>query len=193
MYFYSLGYNIFLVDFRAHGGSDGNTCTIGYDEAEEVKLAYDYVGRNEKNIVLWGISLGAATITHAISKYELKPAKVILEMPFGSLLEAVKGRVKTMGLPAQPVSSLLAFWGGAEQGFWAFNHNPCEYAASIKCPALVQWGRNDARVSKEEETCIYNAIATKRKKLVVYEHSGHQSLFANETSKWEQEIKQFLN
>ena len=192
MYFYSLGYNIFLVDFRAHGGSQGNTSTIGYEEAEEVKLAYDYVGQNEKNIILWGISLGAATITHAISKYELKPSKVILEMPFGSLLDAVKGRVKTMGLPAQPISSLLTFWGGTEQGFWAFSHNPCDYAASIKCPTLIQWGRNDARVTKEEQTCIYNAIASKNKKLVEYENSGHQSLFANETPKWEQEISGFL-
>src|SRR4030095_6638639 len=32
------GFNVFLIDFRAHGGSDGNTCTIGYREAEEVKL-----------------------------------------------------------------------------------------------------------------------------------------------------------
>jgi uncharacterized protein len=193
MSFYLMGYNVFLVDFRAHGGSEGNTCTIGYEEAEEVKLAYDYIGRKEKNIILWGISLGAATITRAISEYNLKPGKVILEMPFGSLLEAVKGRVRTMGLPAQPVSTLLAFWGGAERGFWAFNHNPCEYAAKINCPVLMQWGKNDARVTEAEEKCIYNAIPSKQKKLVVYEHSAHQSLFANETSKWEKEIKQFLN
>jgi len=192
MAFYRLGYNIFLVDFRAHGGSEGNICTIGYEEAEEVKLAYDYVGKKEKNIILWGISLGAATITRAIYEYDLKPGKVILEMPFGSLLEAVKGRVRTMGLPAQPVSSLLAFWGGVEQGFWAFGHNPCEYAARIKCPVLIQWGREDKRVTESEEKCILNAIPSKEKKLVVYEHCGHQSLFANETDKWEKEIKQFL-
>ena len=51
------GYNVFLIDLRAHGGSDGNTCTIGYREAEDVKLAYDFVrSQGEKNIVLWGIS-----------------------------------------------------------------------------------------------------------------------------------------
>jgi uncharacterized protein len=192
MSFYSLGYNVFLVDFRAHGGSQGNTCTIGYEEAEEVKLAYDHISQNEKNIVLWGISLGAATITRAISEYDLKPSKVILEMPFGSLLDAVEGRVRTMGLPAQPISSLLTFWGGIEQGFWAFNHNPCDYAAEIKCPVLVQWGRNDARVTEAEANCILQAVPGKQKKLVVYENSGHQSLFANETDKWEREVTSFL-
>ena len=192
MSFYSLGYNVFLVDFRAHGGSQGNTCTIGYDEAEEVKLAYDHISQNEKNIVLWGISLGAATITHAISQYDLKPSKVILEMPFASLMDAVKGRVRTMGLPAQPISSLLAFWGGIEQGFWAFSHNPCDYATEINCPVLVQWGRNDARVTEAEANCVFKAVPGRQKKLVIYENSGHQSLFANETEKWEKEITNFL-
>ena len=42
-YFYSLGFNTLLLDFRAHGSSDGNICTIGYDEAEDVKLAYDFL------------------------------------------------------------------------------------------------------------------------------------------------------
>ena len=193
MYFYSLGYNTLLVDFRAHGGSQGNTCTIGYEEAEEVKLAYDHVAKTEKNIILWGISLGAATITKAISEYNIKPSKVILEMPFGSLLEAVKGRVRTMGLPAQPISSLLAFWGGVEQGFWAFGHNPCDYAKNIHCDVLLQWGRNDARVTEAEENCIFQSIPSARKKLAVYEHSGHQSLCKNETAKWQEEVKQFLN
>ena len=193
MSFYSMGYNIFLVDFRAHGGSQGNTCTIGYEEAEEVKLAYNYIAQKEKNIILWGISMGAATITRAMAQYDdLKPNKVILEMSFGNLLGAVKGRVRLMGLPAQPLSSLLAFWGGVEQGFWAFNYQPCEYAKSIKCPVLVQWGKNDARVTEEEEKCIYEAIPGKQKKLVIYEHSGHQSLFANETEKWEKEVRAFL-
>jgi hypothetical protein len=41
--FNKMGYNTLLLDFRAHGNSEGNTCTIGYDEAEDVKLAYDYI------------------------------------------------------------------------------------------------------------------------------------------------------
>src|SRR5690349_19618633 len=40
-YFYKLGYSTLTIDFRAHGESDGTTCTVGYKEAEEVKLAFD--------------------------------------------------------------------------------------------------------------------------------------------------------
>src|SRR5580704_8560305 len=84
--FNEMGYSTFLVDFRAHGQSEGNTCTIGFREAEDVKLAYDYLKDNgEKNIILYGISLGAATITKAVAEYHITPQKIILEMPFGSL------------------------------------------------------------------------------------------------------------
>jgi len=40
--FLNMGYNVLLLDFRAHGSSSGNTCTIGHLETEDVKLAYDF-------------------------------------------------------------------------------------------------------------------------------------------------------
>ena len=191
--FRKLGYNTLLLDFRAHGNSGGNTCTIGYDEAEDVKLAYDFIkAKGEKNIVLWGISMGASTITKAIKDYQLQPAKVILEMPFGTIEDAVVGRVKMMGLPAQPISTLLTFWGGTEHGFWAFGMKPQEFVSAIKCPVLLQWGKNDPRVSKAEEDILFTNITSSNKKFVVYDNSGHESLCKKETEKWISEVAAFL-
>lgn len=191
--FHKLGYNTFQIDFRAHGNSGGNTCTIGYDESEDVKLAYDFIkARGEKNIVLWGISMGASTITKAIKDYQLNPGKIILEMPFGTIQDAAAGRLKMMGLPPQPLATLITFWGGIEHGFWAFSMKPQEFAASIKCPVLLQWGRNDPRVSKSEEDILFNNISNKNKKFVIYETAGHESLCKKETAKWETETAAFL-
>jgi alpha-beta hydrolase superfamily lysophospholipase len=191
--FNKMGYNTLLVDFRAHGNSGGNTCTIGYNESEDVKLAYDYIkAKGEKNIVLWGISMGASTITKAVKDYQLEPQKVILEMPFGTIKDAVKGRLKIMGLPAEPIGTLLTFWGGTEHGFWAFGMKPQEYAASIKCPVLLQWGRNDPRVSKSEADILFKNISNTNKKFVIYETAGHESLCKKETAKWEATIAAFL-
>ena len=83
------------MDFRAHGNSGGNTCTIGYRETEDVKLAYNFIeDKGEKNIVLWGISMGAATVARAIDEDHLQPSKVILEMPFATMENAVEGQLK---------------------------------------------------------------------------------------------------
>lgn len=192
--FYLLGYNVLMVDFRAHGNSDGNICTIGFNESKDVKAAYDYVvAKNEKNIVLWGISMGAASIMKTMNDDStIKPSKVILEMPFGSLKDAVKGRVKMMGLPQQPISSLLTFWGGTEQGFWAFGFKPWDYATKITCPVLLQWGINDARVTEKETNHIMNNLASTNKTLVKYENSKHESLCKNEHDKWVMSVSGFL-
>jgi uncharacterized protein len=191
--FRAMGYNTFQVDFRAHGNSEGNTCTIGYREAEDVKLAYDHlVNTGEKNIIMWGISMGAASISKAIHDHDLRPATVILEMPFASMTDAVEGRIKLMGLPPQPISTLLTFWGGIQNGFWAYSHKPSEYVKAIQCPVLLQWGQKDPRVSKAETMAIYDHINT-RKKLAVYPNSGHESLFKSDSLKWKHEISQFLN
>jgi alpha-beta hydrolase superfamily lysophospholipase len=189
-----MGYNVLAIDFRAHGTSDGNVCTIGYDEVADVKAAYDFVAKQgEEDIVLWGISMGGAAITRAIHEYpDIKPAKVILEMPFGELMDAVKARLRLMNLPEQPFASLLTFWGGTEQGFWAFGHNPEDYATSVKYPTLLQWGRNDSRVSELETNEIYENLATKDKRLVVFENSGHESLLKKEPAKWITNVAAFL-
>jgi hypothetical protein len=58
--------------------------------------------------------MGAAAVSKAINDYPLQPSKIILEMPFGSLLEAAEGRIKIMKLPPEPLATLITFWGGTE-------------------------------------------------------------------------------
>lgn len=190
--FNEMGYSTLLIDFRAHGKSEGNTCTIGYREAEDVQLAYDYLkNHGEKNILLYGISMGAATVTRAIAEYHLLPSKVILEMPFASLPGSVEGKMRMAGLPAEPLAGLLTFWGGAINGFWAFNMKPEEYVKQIQCPVLVQWGKKDKGVAESEIRKLFNNITTS-KQFVVYENSGHENLCENEPDKWEDTIEAFL-
>ena len=192
--FRKLGYNTFQIDFRAHGNSSGNTCTIGYDESEDVKLAYDFIkSKGEKNIVLWGISMGAAAVTKAMDEYPaMQPNKIIIEMPFGTIEDAVEGRIKMMHLPAQPLATLITFWGGVEHGFWAFGMKPQEYAKKISCPTLLQWGANDPRVSRAEEDILFANLATTNKKFVVYDNCVHESLCKKENEKWMGEVSTFL-
>jgi uncharacterized protein len=191
--FHEMGYHIIVTDFRAHGNSEGSTTSIGMYEARDVKAVYDYVlATKEKNIVLYGISMGAATITKAVSEYGLKPSKVILEMPFATLQDAVAGRMRTMQLPAEPLSTLLTFWGGVELGAWAFNYQPQKDAAAINCPVLLQWGVNDPRVTESETHQIFKNLASHQKELIKYVQSGHQSLCKNEKSKWYMTVGRFL-
>jgi len=191
---YEMGYHVMLTDFRAHGNSEGNTTSIGIYESRDVKAVYDYiVAKGEQHIIIWGISMGAATVLKAIDEFGIKPDKLILEMPFGSLHSAVQGRMKTMGLPAEPLSTLLTFWCGLEIGSWAFSHRPDGYAKKVNCPVLLQWGAGDKRVTEDETNTLFSNISSHDKIMIKYLQSGHESLFKKETGKWVSVISYFLN
>jgi uncharacterized protein len=118
--FLKLRYNVFLVDFIGSGGSEGNQTTVGFKEAEDVNAAYNYIShKGEKNLILFGSSMGAAAIMKAINQFGIIPSAVILECPFGSMYQTTEARFKNMGVPAFPMAGLLVFWGGVENGFWA--------------------------------------------------------------------------
>ncbi len=190
--FLQLGYDVFMVDFRSHGGSEGEQSTIGLKEDEDVRIAYEYIkDKTKQEPILYGVSLGAATITRAITEYNLHPQKVILEMPFGSLQSAVKGFMRIKGLP-QAFAPFLTFWGGTLNGEWAFNHQPTEFAKNITCPVLLQWGANDPRVTKAEQEEIFTNLNTTKKQFLVYETAAHESLCKKEPEKWVKHVSEFL-
>ena len=193
-YFRSLGFNTLAVDFRAHGNSQGNVCTIGYREVGDVKAAYDSVrGRGETRLVLWGVSMGAATLLKALHDFpEIQPDRLILECPFGSMQDAVDGRLRSMNLPTAPFTQLLMLWGSAERAMWGFGYRPTDYARSVRCPTLLHWGTRDNRVLRAETDAVFANLAAPIKKLVVFERSGHQSFCQNEPKRWRAEVARFL-
>ncbi len=190
--FMKQGYNTLLVDFMGSGGSEGNQTTIGFKEAEEVKTAFDYVSENgEKNIYLFGISLGAAAILKAINDYQIKPAGIIIECPFGSMYQTTCARFHILKIPTFPMAGLLVFWGGIENGFWAFGYNPTEYAKSVKCPTLLLYGEQDNKVSRQEIDAIYRNLNC-RKVLKTYPLAGHADYFINYRKQWVGDVQQFM-
>jgi len=189
-----MGYNVMLVDFRGHGNSKGNTTTIGWNESEDVKLAYDWLAqKGESKIYLWGYSMGAVAVLKAASESNLSIAGVILEMPFGSLHQHMKSRAPTFGFPKQPFGVLVTFWTGVRKGFNGFKFNLNNYAEKLNCPVLYQWADKDIYVTMTEANNLFNHIGSKEKKMVVYENAIHGSLVQQNITKWRIEIEGFLD
>ncbi len=190
--FLDAGYNVLLPDFMGAGGSEGNECTIGYKEAENVKTCVRYLAQtNKEPVFLLGSSMGAAAIMRACSLEALPVKGLILECPFGSMRQTVKNRFEMVGVPAVPLADLLVFWGGVQNGFNAFKHNPEEYAQHIKVPVLLLYGKQDDRVRPFEIDHIYSALAGP-KKLVKYPLAGHESYLDKYRKAWTQEVLGFL-
>ena len=187
------GYDLLLVDLRGHGGSEGNTTTIGFRESEEVQLAYDFISKkNRGKIYLYGVSLGAVVVAKGVADHALQPAGIILDMPFSSLQSYLENKARTLGFPSQPFAFLTTFWIGVGHGFNGYGHKTSSYLKKIECPVLMQWGSRDPFILKGETDRIYNAIASTQKKLVIYEHAGHESFLNNDPVKWRLNVEEFL-
>ncbi|MFT4062089.1 MAG: alpha/beta fold hydrolase [Edaphocola sp.] len=190
--FRNLGYNVLLVDFMGSGGSEGNVTTIGYKEAEQVRTAFEYLKNNVAGkIYLFGTSMGAAAVMKAISDYHLQPRAIMVECPFGTMYGTVAARFRQMGAPAFPLAGLLVFWGGAENGFWAFGHNPENYASHIDCPVLLMYGGKDPNVSKEETEAIFDNLKGP-KTLKIYPEAGHENYLLKYRQDWSNDVTKFL-
>lgn len=190
------GYHVLLVDFRAHGNSGGRTTALGWRETEEVKLAYDFIaGKGEKNIFMAGFSLGAVAILKAIPEYGLQPAGIILDMPFASLQDHLRGRARSIGFggfPEKPFAFFTSFWMGVRLGYSGWGFRLQKFARQVRCPVLLQWGDRDRLTKRKETETIFQAIPGPDKKWVTYPGADHQLLLEYDPVLWRAEVGAFL-
>jgi uncharacterized protein len=188
-----LGYNVLLVDFAGSGGSEGNSTSIGYHEAEQVKDVFEFAKQNYPGeILLFGTSMGSAAILKAIDDYHFNVKGVILECPFGSLYKTVGARFSMMGVPPFPMAGMLCFWGGVINGYWAFSHNPSAYAKGVSSPVLLLYGQQDERVTQEETDLIFENLAGK-KTVKSYPDAGHDVFIESNRELWVRDVVEFLS
>lgn len=190
--FNDLGYSTLLVDFAGSGGSESNETTIGFNESLQVKTCYDYMQlQGEQNIILFGTSMGAVAMMKSVSDYNLLPTKLILECPFGTMLETVKKRCENMKIPSFPFAHLLVFWGGVINNFNGYSHNPTEYAKKITISTLLLYGEKDKNVTKLEINTIFNNLQG-QKFLKTYQNAGHENYLIKYKTTWKSNIHDFL-
>jgi alpha-beta hydrolase superfamily lysophospholipase len=193
MFFMDMGYNVLLVDFMGAGNSEGNNITVGYKEAENVQACYEYIKETgEDNIYLFGTSMGAVAILKAINDDAAHPKAIIIECPYGTMMETVEARFKMVHFPTFPMAGLFVFWGGILNGFWGFSLNPQEFAKAVKCPTLLLYGAKDDRVSMKETKTIFRNLCGP-KVLKIYPDASHENYLKKYPGEWAKDVARFLD
>ena len=187
------GYNVLLIDFRAHGNSAGKKSSFGYKETDEARKAFEFAqSKGNSHITLYGTSLGSVVLMKVIAEKKINPSAIIVDMPFGSLQDHLKARARVLGFPSQPFAFLVTLWIGIENGYNGFNHQTYDYAEKINCPVLLQWGDRDMYVTGEEIKEIYNSLPATKKKLVIYHGANHESFLQYDPIGWQKNVFGFL-
>ena len=191
--FYRMGYSVLLVDFRGAGNSEGTTCTLGYNEAIDVKRTFQYCQEEFPNqrIFLYGSSMGAVAILRSLVTYNIYPNGIILQSPFTTLFSSIEKRLELQRLPTFPSAYFLTFWSGYFNEFNAFEHNPIEDAAKIKCPTLLIHGMLDQYISYEDSESIFHQLGGP-KEFGVFGKSGHESILNKEEPNWVYLVTNFM-
>ena len=127
----------------------------------------------------------------AINDYKLSVSSIIIECPFSTMLQTVKNRFSTMGIPAFPMAHLLVFWGGLQNGFNAYSHKPVDYAQNINCPTLLFYGGKDVKVTSDETINIFNRLSGP-KNLVTFPLAGHENYLTKYKEHWTNSVDSFL-
>lgn len=96
-----------------------------------------------------------------------------------------------MGLPAFPCAQILIFWGGVQQGFNGFNHNPADYAQNVRCPVLLLHGDRDPRVTGAQIEAVHQGLKGE-KHLEIFKGVEHESYAAARPEQWKQAVARFL-
>lgn len=183
--FLGLGASVLLVDFRGSGGSSESYTTIGVRESDDVAAVARYAREHLRHsrTIYFGQSMGAAAILRAIRQHGVSPDAVILEAVFDTMLNTVRNRFASMRVPSFPSAQLLVLWGGWQWRFNGFRHNPVDYAAHLRCPALFMHGSDDPRATVEEGRRVFDA-ASSEKAFLAFQETGHHSYVAAHRVEW---------
>ena len=94
------GYNVLLIDQRAHGLSKGHVITFGVRETKDLLRWIDYVNKrfNNPEILLVGVSMGGNTALNTADKID-KNIKIIADCPYSSPKEILRSTIKSVHLP----------------------------------------------------------------------------------------------
>ena len=145
--YYKNGYNVLLVDNRAHGQSEGKYVGFGVLDRLDLRNWVKYVINrfgSKVQIFLHGISMGAATVLMASSIMPKNVRGIIADCGFTSVYEIFEYVLKRdYHLPKFPIIYLTNIMSKIRAGYGYKDVNTTAEIARSNIPILFIHGEND--------------------------------------------------
>lgn len=158
--FHQLGLSVLIIDYRGYGKSDGHTTEAG--TYRDARAAWEYLvsqrGLDEKNIILFGRSLGGAVATQLATIK--RPGGLIVESAFTS----AEALAKTV------------YWYLPVKLLARIHYPTAKFVSRISCPILVIHSRQDEIVPYKQGRQIFELASEPKRFLEL--RGGHNNGFS---------------
>lgn len=162
------GYSVFIPEYRGFGGQ-GHEISQKYLEEDALNAVkyLNIIGFANKDIVIYGMSLGTYTALYAATENQKDGAfdALILEVPFTSLLNTAEYHVTFFGIKTVPLDLLVTD-----------TYDNTALIGRINTRILVMTTEDDELIPPEQAKTLYR-LAPKPKTLKVYHGASHDTLF----------------
>lgn len=193
--YYDMGFNVMMVDQRAHGKSEGEYITFGVKESRDVVSWVEYVNRefSPKQVIISGISMGATTVLLSLGHDLPQNVRgVIADCGFTSPSEIFE----KVGKDSYKVNAhfFIPFLDIACKllgGFSIRNISTVDTVKNSRLPILYIHGEKDNFVPFQMSKNTYEA-RKENSRIFLSSEAGHGMSFLYDTETVMKELKSFL-
>ncbi|MBP5444891.1 MAG: alpha/beta fold hydrolase [Acholeplasmatales bacterium] len=188
-----LGYNILVVDSRAHGLSDGIYNCVGLKEYKDIIAWAKYIHDefSQEEIIIHGICIGASTALYA-SYYGPDYIKgVVTDGMYINFYETFKNHMIVDHRPIFPFLREIAFIMRLKAHV-NIKKGPLNLIDKYEKPILFLYSKEDKFSLPAKSEILYNKCKSNKKKIVWFDHGAHSHIRINNLEKYDESIKEFL-
>jgi alpha-beta hydrolase superfamily lysophospholipase len=170
-----------VMDLRAHGASEGDYCTFGYNEVGDIQCFIDTLLKlkgAEHKIGLWGQSLGGAISLLTLAD-DTRLDFGVIESTYANYAEITEDyTVHTIGFRLPKFLSDYNLWRATQIAEFDITHlNPEEACAKIEQPILLIHGTVDDKIKIDYAHRNFKALKTTDKTFLPVEGADHMNVW----------------
>jgi fermentation-respiration switch protein FrsA (DUF1100 family) len=187
--------NLLFFDFRAHGQSEGDLVTLGYNEKKDVLSALNFLQTDErtKKLPIFGIGVsmgGVALLAAAAEKPVFKG--LVIDSAFARLEDQIAyAFYQRTGLPKYPFLIVTRFLFELLTHIRVREVSVLDYVRNISIPILFIHAENDTEVPLEGSKELYEA-ATEKKDLWIEGPCKHATICLEYRDEYEKRVNTFF-